>query len=65
MVSTRAENPGGSELVFLALGGLGEIGMNCYLYGLGPPDAEELQERARRGPEPLAACVNVIDYVRP
>ena len=25
------------ELVFLALGGLGEIGMNCYLYGLGPP----------------------------
>ncbi len=26
------------ELVFLALGGLGEIGMNVYLYGLGPPD---------------------------
>ena len=25
------------ELVFLALGGLGEIGMNCYLYGIGPP----------------------------
>lgn len=24
------------ELVFLALGGLGEIGMNVYLYGLGP-----------------------------
>lgn len=23
------------EIVFLALGGLGEIGMNCYLYGLG------------------------------
>lgn len=23
------------SLVFLALGGLGEIGMNCYLYGLG------------------------------
>jgi len=25
------------ELVFLALGGLGEIGMNAYLYGVGPP----------------------------
>ena len=23
----------------MALGGIGEIGMNCYLYGLGPPDA--------------------------
>jgi ribonuclease J len=29
----------GDELVFVALGGLGEIGMNVYLYGLGPPDA--------------------------
>ncbi len=29
---------GGDELVFLALGGLGEIGMNAYLYGFGPPD---------------------------
>ena len=26
----------GDELVFVALGGLGEIGMNVYLYGLGP-----------------------------
>ena len=26
------------ELVFAALGGLGEIGMNVYLYGLGPED---------------------------
>lgn len=25
------------ELVFAALGGLGEIGMNVYLYGFGPP----------------------------
>lgn len=25
------------ELVFMALGGLGEIGMNAYLYGFGPP----------------------------
>jgi ribonuclease J len=29
---------GGDELVFTALGGIGEIGMNCYLYGIGPPD---------------------------
>jgi ribonuclease J len=27
------------ELVFLALGGLGEIGMNVYLYGYGPANA--------------------------
>ncbi|MBX9592027.1 MAG: ribonuclease J [Hyphomonadaceae bacterium] len=26
------------ELVFMALGGIGEIGMNCYLYGVGPAD---------------------------
>ncbi len=25
----------------MALGGIGEIGMNCYLYGLGPPDARQ------------------------
>ena len=25
-----------NELVFLALGGAGEIGMNCYMYGYGP-----------------------------
>ena len=25
-----------NELVFVALGGLGEIGMNCALYGFGP-----------------------------
>jgi ribonuclease J len=29
----------GDELVFVALGGLGEIGMNLYLYGYGPEDA--------------------------
>ena len=29
---------GRDELVFLPLGGVGEIGMNCYLYGLGPTD---------------------------
>ena len=32
-----ARTPKGSdELVFMALGGLGEIGMNVYLYGFGP-----------------------------
>ena len=31
----------GDELVFMALGGIGEIGMNCYLYGLGPADARQ------------------------
>ena len=32
---------GGDELVFVALGGLGEIGMNAYLYGYGPEDARQ------------------------
>ena len=31
----------GDELVFVALGGLGEIGMNAYLYGLGPQDQRQ------------------------
>jgi ribonuclease J len=30
-----------SELVFCALGGIGEIGMNCYLYGTGPASSRE------------------------
>ena len=30
-----------SEFVFAALGGLGEIGMNCALYGYGPPKARK------------------------
>src|SRR5271165_1910543 len=29
------------EFVFAALGGLGEIGMNCALYGYGPPQARK------------------------
>ena len=32
---------GRSELVLLPLGGIGEIGMNCYLYGIG-------EERSRK-----------------
>ncbi len=31
----------GEELVFVALGGLGEIGMNMYLYGYGSQDARQ------------------------
>jgi len=37
----RGSGGGGDELVFVALGGLGEIGMNLYLYGYGPPDARK------------------------
>ena len=37
----RAGGGGRDELVFLPLGGIGEIGMNCYLYGLGPADARQ------------------------
>lgn len=36
---SRAGHPGDDELVFMALGGLGEIGMNVYLYGIGPEQA--------------------------
>ena len=44
-MSERATSPqragkfNSDELVFMALGGLGEIGMNVYLYGFGPPKA--------------------------
>ncbi|MGE0766153.1 MAG: ribonuclease J [Hyphomicrobiaceae bacterium] len=34
--AARGGGSGADELVFVALGGLGEVGMNCYLYGLGP-----------------------------
>lgn len=37
--SQRANKGKADELVFMALGGLGEIGMNTYLYGYGPPNA--------------------------
>lgn len=33
----KTGSPADDELVFLALGGIGEIGMNVYLYGLGNP----------------------------
>jgi ribonuclease J len=38
MMQGRGSEAGRDELVFLPLGGVGEIGMNCYLYGLGPAD---------------------------
>ena len=34
--AASSPSTGRDELVFLALGGLGEIGMNVYLYGFGP-----------------------------
>ena len=37
MIDKRPGSGGGrNELVFVGLGGLGEIGMNCALYGFGP-----------------------------
>ena len=32
----------GERLIYLPLGGAGEIGMNCYVYGYGEPDKERL-----------------------
>ncbi|MEO1649908.1 MAG: ribonuclease J, partial [Pseudomonadota bacterium] len=32
---------GDDEVVFVPLGGIGEIGMNVYLYGVGPADARQ------------------------
>ncbi|MEL7114098.1 MAG: ribonuclease J [Pseudomonadota bacterium] len=31
-----------NRLIYLPLGGAGEVGMNCYVYGYGPEDAERL-----------------------
>ncbi|MEM6741676.1 MAG: ribonuclease J, partial [Pseudomonadota bacterium] len=31
-----------ARLIYLPLGGAGEVGMNAYVYGYGPPDAERL-----------------------
>ena len=37
-MSAQQANVDRDEFVFVALGGLGEIGMNVYLYGVGPAD---------------------------
>ena len=37
----KPQKSNASELVFVPLGGAGEIGMNVYLYGIGPPDARK------------------------
>ncbi|MGF1651062.1 MAG: ribonuclease J [Hyphomicrobiaceae bacterium] len=37
----RGDQTSDEEVVFVALGGAGEIGMNAYLYGLGPVDDRE------------------------
>ncbi|MCB1514282.1 MAG: ribonuclease J [Hyphomicrobiaceae bacterium] len=39
MTEAEAAGRNRDELVLVALGGLGEIGMNAYLYGYGPPQA--------------------------
>ena len=39
--SGKGAPKGSDELVFVALGGLGEIGMNVYLYGFGPEEARQ------------------------
>ena len=42
-MAVRPQSRGAAEpeLVFAAFGGIGEIGMNCYLYGLGPAHARQ------------------------
>ena len=50
------------ELVFVALGGLGEIGMNAYLYGFGPADNRQwlLVDLGLTFPGPSEPGVDVI-----
>ena len=37
-MNARKKKDPSNDLVFLPLGGTGEIGMNCYCYGIGPND---------------------------
>ncbi len=41
MTAKRRKSSEDQGLVFLPLGGTGEIGMNCYCYGVGPADSRE------------------------
>ncbi len=54
---------GQEELVFLPLGGVGEIGMNAALYGFGPPKGRKwimidcgMGSRARRRCPASTSC---------
>ncbi|MCA0434182.1 MAG: ribonuclease J [Proteobacteria bacterium] len=40
-MSSKRRKHGEEGLVLLSLGGMGEIGMNCYCYGTGPSEARE------------------------
>lgn len=40
-MARKSKTSGEDELIFLPLGGTGEIGMNLNLYGFGPPDARK------------------------
>ena len=40
-MNPKKKNPHSKELVMLPLGGTGEIGMNCYCYGVGTADDRE------------------------
>jgi ribonuclease J len=41
MAQRKQNAPGANELVFVPLGGVGEIGMNLYLYGYGPAESRK------------------------
>ena len=37
-MNAKKKSGNSNDFVFLPLGGTGEIGMNCYCYGVGPSD---------------------------
>jgi len=58
----KKPDKGADELVFAALGGLGQIGMNCYLYGYGPPTARRwlMVDLGLTFPSPAEPGVDVV-----
>ena len=62
MAGAKTQTGSQEELVFLPLGGVGEIGMNAYLYGLGPADARQwlLVDLGITFPGPYEPGVDVI-----